>query len=152
MDEEGASNLRVLVADGVELPYPQLRQIVEESGLQADTPSTEAFRLLREHMDQLFSWAYGKIVADCRRQGVLPVWVLVPAPTDVGASIHRGIGKNLHEIAREAGVKKLVLVHVVPPVTNFLVKRMYLKGVDDVYDGEIVLGEDMDFFELKPKM
>ncbi len=55
------------------------------------------------------------------------------------------------EIAQEAGVKKLVLVHVVPPVENFIIKRMFLAGVDDVFDGEIILGEDRMTFELPPK-
>ena len=55
------------------------------------------------------------------------------------------------EVAQEAGVKKLVLVHVVPPVENFITKRMYLRGTKDAFDGEIVLGEDMARFELDPK-
>lgn len=55
------------------------------------------------------------------------------------------------EIAQEAGVKKLVLVHVVPPVENFITKRMFLAGIDDVFDGEIILGEDRMTFELDPK-
>jgi ribonuclease Z len=55
------------------------------------------------------------------------------------------------EVAQEAGVKKLVLVHAVPPVENFITRRMYLAGVDDVYDGEVILGEDRLTFELPPK-
>lgn len=55
------------------------------------------------------------------------------------------------EIAREAGVKTLVLAHVVPPVENFIAKRIYLEGTADAFDGEIVLGQDRDSFVLKPK-
>ncbi|PKN71323.1 MAG: MBL fold metallo-hydrolase [Deltaproteobacteria bacterium HGW-Deltaproteobacteria-12] len=55
------------------------------------------------------------------------------------------------EVAREAGVKKLVLVHVVPPIESYFAKRMYLAGTNDVFDGEIILGEDMSTFELDPK-
>lgn len=55
------------------------------------------------------------------------------------------------EVAQEAGVKTLVLIHVVPPVENFIAKRMYLRGTKDAFDGEIVLGEDMATFELDPK-
>ncbi len=55
------------------------------------------------------------------------------------------------EIAREAGVKTLVYVHVVPPILNYLVKRRYLEGTDDAFDGEIILGEDGMRFELEPK-
>ena len=55
------------------------------------------------------------------------------------------------EVAQEASVKKLVLVHVVPPVENFIAKRSFLAGTDDVFDGEIVLGQDRARFELDPK-
>ncbi len=55
------------------------------------------------------------------------------------------------EVAQEAGVKKLVLVHVVPPVENFIAKRRFLAGTDDAFDGEIVLGQDRASFELDPK-
>lgn len=55
------------------------------------------------------------------------------------------------EIAHEARVKKLVFYHVVPPVTNFILKRRYLKGVDDVYGGDVEVGEDGMTFKLEPK-
>lgn len=55
------------------------------------------------------------------------------------------------EIARKAGVKKLVVYHVVPPLTNFILKRRYLKGVDDVYGGAVEIGEDGMTFKLEPK-
>jgi len=55
------------------------------------------------------------------------------------------------KVAKEANAKKLVFNHIVPPITNFLAKRMFLDGVDDVYDGDIVMGEDGMEFILKPK-
>jgi len=55
------------------------------------------------------------------------------------------------KVAKEANVKKLVFNHIVPPVTNFLTKRIFLDGVDDVYDGDIVMGEDGMEFILEPK-
>ncbi len=54
-------------------------------------------------------------------------------------------------VAQEAKAGKLVFNHIVPPVTNSFVRRMYLDGIDDVYDGEIVLGEDGMRFTLEPK-
>jgi len=56
------------------------------------------------------------------------------------------------EVAREAKVKKLVLNHIAPPVTNFFAKRMFMEGVDEVYAGEILLGEDGMNFDLDPKI
>jgi len=55
------------------------------------------------------------------------------------------------EVAQKASVKKLVLVHVVPPIEGYFAKRMYLAGTDDAFDGDIILGEDMSAFELDPK-
>ena len=55
------------------------------------------------------------------------------------------------ELAKEANVKKIVYVHIVPPLTNKLAEETYLKGVSDVFNGEIVLGEDNMKFRLDPK-
>ena len=54
------------------------------------------------------------------------------------------------EVAQAAGAKKLVLTHLVPGPNNFLVRRMFLRGTSDIYDGEIVLGEDGMRFDLAP--
>ncbi len=55
------------------------------------------------------------------------------------------------EVARDAGVKTLVLSHLVPGPRNFLMRRMFLSGVDDVFTGTVVLGEDGQRFTLPPK-
>ena len=52
------------------------------------------------------------------------------------------------EIAQKAGVKQLIYYHVVPPPTNFIVKRRYLKGVKDAFDGDVKIGEDGMTFTL----
>jgi ribonuclease Z len=55
------------------------------------------------------------------------------------------------QLAKEANVKKLVYTHITPPLTNKVTEELYLKGVRDVYDGEIILGKDRMKFKLKPK-
>ncbi len=55
------------------------------------------------------------------------------------------------EIARDAQVRTLVFSHVVPGPRNAIMRRMFLDGTDDVFTGEIVLGEDGQRFTLKPK-
>jgi ribonuclease Z len=55
------------------------------------------------------------------------------------------------EVAKEAGAKKLVFFHIVPPITNFIAKNVFLNGVSDVYDGDVVMGEDGMHFDLDPK-
>ena len=54
------------------------------------------------------------------------------------------------EVAREAGVRVLALTHVVPPLPNALARRMFLRGVAEAWDGEVVLGSDGLHFTLAP--
>jgi ribonuclease Z len=55
------------------------------------------------------------------------------------------------EVARAAGVTTLVFTHVVPGPRNALMRRMFLAGVDGVFPGDVVLGEDGMRFTLPPK-
>ncbi|TFF89644.1 MAG: MBL fold metallo-hydrolase [Promethearchaeota archaeon] len=55
------------------------------------------------------------------------------------------------ELAKEAAVKKLVIVHIVPPLPNEKADKMYLKGVEEIFDGEIIMGKDNMKFKLEPK-
>ncbi len=55
------------------------------------------------------------------------------------------------EVAQEAGAKTLVFNHIIPPPPNLLIKKIFLKGVKDVYDGKVILGEDGMRFTLAPK-
>jgi ribonuclease Z len=55
------------------------------------------------------------------------------------------------EVARDAGVSRLVLTHLVPAPGNVLTRRLFLRGVGDVYTGEVTLGEDGAEFRLPPK-
>ena len=55
------------------------------------------------------------------------------------------------ELAKEAEVKKIVYVHVVPALQNEKIEQMFLKGVSDVFTGEVVLGKDMMKFRLAAK-
>ncbi len=52
------------------------------------------------------------------------------------------------EVAQEAGAETLVFNHIIPPLPNWLIGSMFLKGVDDVYDGKVILGEDGMRFTL----
>ncbi len=52
-------------------------------------------------------------------------------------------------VAKEASVKNLVYVHITPPLTNKTTEELYLKGVSDIFDGEIILGRDRMKFRLK---
>jgi ribonuclease Z len=51
-------------------------------------------------------------------------------------------------VAKEAQVKKLVFTHVTPPLPNEKLVELYLKGVSDIYKGEVLLGKDCMKFRL----
>ena len=55
------------------------------------------------------------------------------------------------KLAKEANVKKLVFIHITPPLMNDFTEKTYLKGVNDIFDGEIILDEDCMKFKIKPK-
>jgi ribonuclease Z len=52
------------------------------------------------------------------------------------------------EVANAAGVKLLVLSHLVPPPPNTLAERIFARGVDAARDGDWRLGEDGLLVEL----
>jgi ribonuclease Z len=52
------------------------------------------------------------------------------------------------EIAARADVGLLVLTHLVPPPDNALVRRLFLRGAEDAFGGEVVLGADGMHFTL----
>ena len=55
------------------------------------------------------------------------------------------------EIARDAQVGTLVLTHLVPAPSNWLLERRFKAGMSDVFAGEIILGRDGMRFTLAAK-
>lgn len=55
------------------------------------------------------------------------------------------------EVARDAGVAKLVLTHLVPAPNNFIARRLFRAGVSDVYEGPVVIAEDGMRISLAPR-
>ncbi|TNE35708.1 MAG: MBL fold metallo-hydrolase [Alphaproteobacteria bacterium] len=52
------------------------------------------------------------------------------------------------ELANEMGVKLLIFTHIVPPIANPVMERIYLRGVGNVRTSGVVLGRDGMLFEL----
>jgi ribonuclease Z len=52
------------------------------------------------------------------------------------------------EVANAAGAKLLVLTHFTPPVTNFIVRNAFVRGLDEAREGEWDFGEDGRLYEL----
>ncbi|MGA4637638.1 MBL fold metallo-hydrolase [Pseudomonas solani] len=49
---------------------------------------------------------------------------------------------ELARLAQKAGVRHLVLTHLIPSPTNFLSRRLFLSGMADLYSGDLTLGDD----------
>lgn len=54
------------------------------------------------------------------------------------------------EEAKAAGVRMLVFTHIVPPLPNFVARRMFLSGVSDVFSGKVEIGKDGMELSLPP--
>ena len=55
------------------------------------------------------------------------------------------------EVAKAANVRALVLTHIVPPLPNFIAKRMFLRDVSSTWDGRVLLGTDGMEITLPPE-
>jgi ribonuclease Z len=54
------------------------------------------------------------------------------------------------EVAKEAGVDRLVLTHFVPPPRNPLLRRRFTEPAREAFGGEVTVGEDGMRFTLPP--
>jgi len=55
------------------------------------------------------------------------------------------------QVAKEAGVDKLVLTHIIPPLPNTITKWMFTRGMKDEFEGDIMIAEDGMRFYLEPQ-
>jgi ribonuclease Z len=108
------------------------------------------------------------LVANARGADLLIHEALQPELTNRAADVARRLGRErlaklasdiaeyhtspreAAQAASEAGVKRLVLTHLVPAPTNALNRRLFLAGADEAFAGEIIVGEDGIRFALPP--
>lgn len=80
--QEGSRSMRHLsemIRTGIELPYPFLQELVQKTGLSAAATETDATRELTPYEDDVVRWVYAEFVAAAQANGVVPVWVYLPA-------------------------------------------------------------------------
>ncbi len=108
------------------------------------------------------------LLANARGADLLIHEALQPALTERAAAVARRLGlerlaklasdipsyhtspREAAEVASAAGVKRLVLTHLVPGPANALARRVFLAGAAEAFSGEITLGEDGMRFTLAP--
>jgi hypothetical protein len=76
--ERTIDNLIERIKAGVEIPFGFVKEIVQKAGITQDTSASDAKRRLQPYGDELVVWAYEQIMADSERQGILPIWILLP--------------------------------------------------------------------------
>lgn len=59
---------------------------------------------------------------------------------------HHLLPRQVGELAAKAGVKKVVVTHMVPNVRDEAMAERYRSAIADVFDGDIVIAEDLDRF------
>jgi ribonuclease Z len=84
-----------------------------------------------------------RAIAVARRRGQERVAALAEDVLDYHTS-----AVDAAAVASEAGAARLVLTHLVPGPPNALARRIFLAGVSDAFDGDVVLGEDGMRFDL----
>jgi hypothetical protein len=71
-------NLGEAVREGIELPYPYLRQLVAKAGIDRTTPLPKMRRRLEPYVDDIVLWLYRDLVRTCKDHEILPVYVSLP--------------------------------------------------------------------------
>jgi hypothetical protein len=82
------------------IPFPELRDILRRANLESEQPQRSS-----PLNDEIVTWTYCRVVDDCRKRGILPVYVFLPVLRPVDPSE----GQKGMRVAREAGFDTLDL-------------------------------------------
>ena len=66
----------------LDIPYPELREILARARVDASTDRTTGLRLLAPHQYEILSHVYRRITAASRERGIVPVLIFLPQVTD----------------------------------------------------------------------
>jgi hypothetical protein len=67
-----------VVQKRIEIPYPELKEIVAKAGLAADMDEATALRRLEPFRADILSAVYRRVVETSRARGIVPVWIFQP--------------------------------------------------------------------------
>jgi len=75
---QSALYLAEIVQKRIDIPYPDLRAIISKAGLDANMDETTMRKRLQPFHGEILSAIYGHIVDECRRRGIVAVWIFLP--------------------------------------------------------------------------
>jgi len=110
---QSAEFLAKVAREGREIPYPELRAIVAKAGVASGTGEVDAQRRLEPFHEEILSAVYRRIVEQCRKRNIVPVWIFLP-------QVRKGSWEEETPAARKAAQG-----------AGFLILDM-----TDVYDGQ----------------
>lgn len=93
-------HLAALATQGEALPYACLADVARRAGVGPGMPPAAADAKLEPFAREIVLGVYRDLVDECRRRGVLPVWVYLPIP---GVTNTPAQAAGFAELAREAG-------------------------------------------------
>jgi D-alanyl-lipoteichoic acid acyltransferase DltB (MBOAT superfamily) len=73
-----AAYLVEVVQKRIDIPYPALKEAVSKAGLEANMDEATAQRRLEPFRREILAAVYGRIVAESRARGIVPVWIFLP--------------------------------------------------------------------------
>ncbi len=66
------------IKDGITIPYPDLAAVIQQAGINDSLDVSGITQRLYPYGEQILAWAYARIVADCRENDILPVYIFLP--------------------------------------------------------------------------
>jgi hypothetical protein len=100
-----------------QLPYPELRKIIEPAHVTKDMDENVIREKLMPYSEDLLAWVYGHMVAECRERGVVPVAAFIPQATHDPERDRREAVREV-AIAREAGFLVIDMTHAYDSVKD----------------------------------
>jgi hypothetical protein len=87
----------------LDVPFPYLRQVMQETGLTAEMSEGEGVARLKPRSEEVLRWVDEQFVARCRERGATPVLMCIPHPNRIEPEL-RARKARMMEIASEAGM------------------------------------------------
>jgi D-alanyl-lipoteichoic acid acyltransferase DltB (MBOAT superfamily) len=94
----------MMLLQGVRMPFRFMDEIVNQAGIKQGMTRAEIKRRLEPFGMEIAEKGYERLARDARENGVLPVWVYLPGPTDNAAEI-----AGLEAAAKKAGFRTINL-------------------------------------------
>lgn len=119
-EERAVEDLAKAVKNGLPIPYDYLRKVVDRAGVNKDMALFNIIVRLLPYRDELLLWGYQRAVDTCRKHGIRPVWLFVPAPYE---RLQEWNISKYTDTAQKAGFEIINLLHVYDTEEPFALTR-----------------------------